>query len=110
MSKNKNRNINNSQENWVQNTWRPAMGWMYFAVCIFDFIIFPIFWSVLQSLQDGNISSQWSPLTILGGGLFHIAMGAVLGISVWTRSREKIDGVSGDTEETPTNQRSEREE
>ena len=33
---------NKRQEDWMQSKWRPAMGWMYMVVCIFDFIIFPI--------------------------------------------------------------------
>jgi hypothetical protein len=30
-------------------------------------------------------------LTLAGAGLFHIAMGAILGITAWWRSREKIE-------------------
>ena len=79
---------------WIHTRWRPAMGWMYFTVCIFDFIIFPIFWGILQALQNGTVTAQWNPLTVIGGGLFHVAMGAVLGISAWSRGREKIEGVA----------------
>ncbi len=81
-------NLNN--ETWFNSKWRPAMAWMYFVVCIFDFIIFPILWSILQAAQNGNVTSQWGPLTVINGGLFHLAMGAVLGITAWSRGREKI--------------------
>ena len=27
-------------EDWINKKWRPAMGWMYMAVCIFYFFIF----------------------------------------------------------------------
>ena len=27
-----------SSEDWMQKRWRPAMGWTYMAVCLFDFI------------------------------------------------------------------------
>jgi hypothetical protein len=82
------------QEGWLTKTWRPAMAWMYLVVCVFDFIFFPIGWSILQSLVVGGIVTQaWGPLTLAGGGLFHVAMGAVLGISAWSRGQEKISGV-----------------
>jgi hypothetical protein len=63
---------------------------MYFAVCITDFILFPILWSILQALQNGNVSGQWDPITLQGAGLFHIAMGAILGVTAWSRGQEKI--------------------
>lgn len=69
------------------------MGWMYMVVCIFDFIIFPIAWSLLQVSAEGVVTSQWDPLTLKGAGLFHMAMGAVLGIAAWSRGQEKIAGV-----------------
>jgi len=31
----------------------------------------------------------WTPLTLQAGGLFHAAMGAILGIGSWTRGKEK---------------------
>jgi hypothetical protein len=81
-------------EDWMNRKWRPAMGWMYMTVCIFDFIIFPILWSLLQAAQGGTITAQWSPITLVGAGLFHIAMGAVLGIAAWSRGQEKLHGVA----------------
>jgi hypothetical protein len=35
------------------------------------------------------------PLTLQGAGFFHIAMGAVLGISAFGRTMEKRDGKAG---------------
>jgi hypothetical protein len=32
------------------------------------------------------------PLTLQGAGLYHIAMGAVLGVAAYGRSQEKISG------------------
>jgi len=77
-------------EDWMNRKWRPAMGWTYMIICILDFAIFPIMWSILQAYQEGNVTSQWEPLTLKGAGLFHMAMGAVLGIAAWTRGKEKI--------------------
>ena len=82
-----------SNENWLNNKWRPSMGWMYMVVCIFDFIIFPVLWNLLQN-NAGQTITQWKPLTLEGAGLFHMAMGAVLGIAVWSRGKEKLAGVT----------------
>ena len=86
--------VKNDNEDWINKKWRPAMGWMYMAVCIFDFIIFPIAWSVLQTASSGSVTTPWQPITLQGAGLFHIAMGAVLGIAAYGRTREKIEGAS----------------
>lgn len=78
------------QENWLNTKWRPSMGWMYMAVCIFDFIVAPIVWSIFQIIGDGKVETQWVPLTLEGSGLFHMAMGAILGIAVYGRTQEKM--------------------
>lgn len=81
-----------ADEHWVNSKWRPAMGWLYMATCLFDFILFPILWSILQALTKGSVTIQWQPLTLQGAGLYHIAMGAVLGIAAYGRTKEKISG------------------
>jgi hypothetical protein len=87
-------------EDWMNSKWRPAMGWTYMATCIFDFVLAPILWSLLQSISHGSVQTQWSPLTLQGAGLYHIAMGAVLGIAAYGRTQEKLGGknVSSDSE------------
>jgi hypothetical protein len=81
------------KEDWMNTKWRPAMGWMYMLTCITDFVIFPVLWSLLQALDKGSVTSQWQPLTLQGAGLFHIAMGAVLGVAAYGRTQEKLGGV-----------------
>jgi len=78
---------------WMQKLWRPAMGWMYMLICLLDMAIFPICWSLLQAIFHQPIT-QWNPLTLQGAGLFHIAMGAVLGISAFGRTQEKLAGTA----------------
>ena len=83
--------INESEsEHWMNSKWRPAMGWMYMIICMMDMVVFPILWSLLQAFTHGSVSSQWNPLTLQGAGLFHIAMGAVLGIAAFGRTQEKL--------------------
>jgi hypothetical protein len=67
---------------------------MYMTVCMCDFIIFPVLWSLLQSLSKGAVTSQWQPLTLQGAGLFHIAMGGVLGLAAYGRTQEKLNGAN----------------
>lgn len=83
--------MSKKNDTWLQKYWRPMMAVVYMAVILFDFIIAPILWSILQAVADGIVTSQWSPLTLLSGGVFHAAMGAVLGISAFTRGQEKLE-------------------
>lgn len=78
----------------MNSKWRPMMGWMYMGVCSADFIVFPVLWSLLQSISHGAVNTQWQPLTLQGAGLFHIAMGAVLGIAAMGRTQEKLAGAN----------------
>jgi hypothetical protein len=77
---------------WINKRWRPMMSVIYMLTCFADFVAFPVLWSVLQAMTHGNVTSQWQPLTLQGAGLYHIAMGAVLGLSAYGRSQEKIAG------------------
>jgi len=77
---------------WINKKWRPVMGWVYMATCTADFVLFPILWSLLQAMSKGSVTSQWQPLTLQGAGLYHIAMGAVLGIAAYGRTKEKVEG------------------
>lgn len=79
---------------WINKKMRPMMGWIYMLTCTADFVIFPVLWSVLQALSHGQVTSQWQPLTLQGAGLYHIAMGAVLGIAAYGRTKEKVAGVA----------------
>lgn len=78
-------------EDWSSRKWRPYMAWMYMIICAFDFVIFPVLWSILQSHWNGQVTSQWDPLTLKGAGLFHMAMGAVIGVTAYGRTQEKIN-------------------
>lgn len=78
--------------NFINSKWRPLMAVIYMVTCACDFVVFPILWSLLQTLSGGQVTSQWMPLTLQGAGLYHIAMGAVLGIAAYGRSQEKIAG------------------
>ena len=84
------------KEDWMNAKWRPAMGWIYMVTCTSDFILFPVLWSVLQTMTGATVT-QWNPITLQGAGLYHLAMGAVLGVAAWSRGQEKMAGVAGGT-------------
>ena len=89
------------KEDWMNSKWRPMMGWMYMLVCTMDMVVFPILWSLLQTLTHSPIT-QWNPLTLQGAGLFHIAMGAVLGIAAFGRTQEKLGGANNGGANVPS--------
>jgi len=94
-----------TNDNWMQTLWRPMMGWMYMLICMLDMAVFPVLWALWQGINHAPIT-QWNPLTLQGAGLFHIAMGAVLGISAFGRTQEKLAGTAVNpsaTSQTMTN-------
>jgi len=68
---------------WIRRFWRPAMAWLYFTTILLDFIVLPI---LHANLGHGAYQS----ITLQGGGLFHVAMGAIVGITALGRSWEKM--------------------
>jgi hypothetical protein len=98
----KNKKVNveekKSSEDWMTRRWRPMMAIMYMICCIMDFAVFPIMFTVVQFWEtaiQNDAFRQWAPITLQGGGLFHVALGAVLGVSAFGRTQEKVAGVSG---------------
>ena len=95
------------KEDWMTKKWRPMMAIMYMTCCLMDFAIFPIMFTIVQfwETQAANDAfRQWVPITLQGGGLFHVAMGAVLGVSAYGRTQEKVAGAAGNAQGTPVQQ------
>jgi len=77
------------EEPWIKQYWRPAIAWQYFAVCIFDFIVFPLCDFAINYYTKSDII--WDPITLKDGGFYHLAMAAIIGVSAWTRGKEKVE-------------------
>ena len=90
------------KEDWMTKKWRPMMAIVYMAINLFDFIIGPILYNLLQYWNPGQAVGMWQPLTLQGGGLIHIAFGAILGISAWTRGQEKVEAIKNPPPPAPT--------
>jgi len=83
-----------SDSHWAN--WRTMAGYTYLIICLFDFLIMPLATHVnIKELithadhgytlelikQFGGVN--WSPVTMTGGGLFHLSFGTILtGIAV----------------------------
>lgn len=76
-----------NEEHWIQKLWRPAMGWTYMVINIFDFVIAPAFVLILK--LKGVEIDMWKSLTLDNGGFIHLAFGAILGVSAYGRTQEK---------------------
>ena len=80
-----------NQEGWYTRYWRATLAWAYVAICLFDFIIGPIFYAwYAYETKDVAKFGEWEPLTLSNAGVFHLSMGAILGVSSWSRGQEKI--------------------
>jgi hypothetical protein len=80
--------------------WRPAIAWSYLVVCLFDFIIYPVFFSLLFK-DKIDIISTWVPFTLRSGGLYHMAMLTIVGVSAWNRTQEKLQAFTAMTHSGP---------
>lgn len=89
------------QDSWFVNRWRPASAWVYMFICIVDFVVFPVLWSLLQAAKSGQVTMPHQPLTLQGGGLFHMSFGAILGVAAWTRGQEKQAVISSAAQQQP---------
>lgn len=101
------------REYWYNRSWRPFAAYVYMFICVCDFVLMPVYYEYarakvrmdyvdlalkfpdgmarIEALRILQHSDVWSPLTLEATGLFHIAFGAILGVSAWTRSRDKLD-------------------
>jgi hypothetical protein len=95
------------REKWFVKYWRPAAAWVYLLICLFDFVLMPIYVArtnlrlpeiiaISQGLRDSDRltaittllqKNAWTPITVSEGGLLHISFAAILGVAAWTRGR-----------------------
>jgi len=77
-------------EHWMKAYWRPAMGWLYMLICFCDFVGFPIISMFMPVFIKGLPYVAWKSITLDNGGLIHLAFGAILGVTAYGRTQEKI--------------------
>ena len=76
----------------MKSYWRPAMGWLYMLICFCDFVAFPVISMFLPVMIKGLPYVAWKSITLDNGGLIHLAFGAILGVTAYGRTQEKIAG------------------
>ncbi len=69
------------------------MAYSYMLIIMFDFVFGPIFWGIIQFHGAFEMVTQWEPLTLRASGIFHATICSVLGISAFTRGKEKIESL-----------------
>ena len=89
--------------------WRNIVVTVYLIICIYDFMVVPIYYGVarmgldltdymshLQEIEDPIVQleylkklvSQHEPFTLKGVGLFHISFGAIITGSVFGKNKD----------------------
>ena len=87
--------------------WKSMLAFVYAVICIFDFIIVPAWFGISRVGQEFNLvlldtyepsvqlriiesmTMQHKPFTLQGGGLFHLAFGALLTGSALTNLKRR---------------------
>lgn len=77
------------------------MAWQYLIVCSWDFMLAPIAASLFAYWTNTPVIT-WTPLTLQGGGVYHLSMGAIVGVTSWSRTKEKITAAAAKAEQQPT--------
>ena len=84
------------------------MGWLYMLICFADFVVFPaitMFLPVIDRIFGLQMQYvAWQSLTLSNGGLIHLAFGAILGVSAYGRTQEKLAGTAANPTSTSTTQ------
>ena len=78
------------KEDFMTSKWRPMMAISYMVICLFDFMVGPILYNILQYMNPGQHLDMWQAVTLQGGGLYHLSMGAIIGITAFGRTKEKL--------------------
>jgi hypothetical protein len=107
-----------SAEKWYHRIWLPVCSFTYIGISIFDFVAMPVVTSIHNNIIEERLVSeaknnpalqtafadayekastlkQWQPLTLQGGGLFHLSFGALLAAGATTRGLTKKSEMEG---------------
>ena len=90
---------------WIHDHWKVYLAFAYIAICLFDFVVAPAGVFTLSTYLH-IVYVPWVPLTLQGGGLFHMSMLGILGVASWTSGQANIERVKNmpDFSNAPINQ------
>lgn len=72
--------------------WKEVVAYAFTAIILFDFIVGPIATMFVDAYFKTTLPA-WQPLTLQGGGMFYVAIAAILGTAAYgsmVKSRELI--------------------
>jgi hypothetical protein len=61
---------------------------------IYDLFLAPLIMQAIFAATNKPYQ-EWHPNTMLAGGFFYVAFGAILGVAVWNRTQEKLAVYNG---------------
>jgi len=69
---------------------------------MFDFFLAPIGNAVFQASFYPTASFiPWVPITLGGGGLYHVSLCAIVGVTSWGRTQEKVRTIMNENANVP---------
>ena len=78
----------------IRKYWRDWAAIVYLFICVVDFFIAPLMWNIGMTMMDKEVqmaTSRWAPLTLGGGAMFHLSVGAILGATSFNRHKEQSE-------------------
>lgn len=120
---NYNEEIRETEEAW--SSWKALAGYAYILICVFDFVVMPAVVHIghmdtkaslidiihaddkkfALEVMDRVRGKPWSPITLIGAGVFHLAFGAILTGAAVTRSFERQEIVRSNNPRQPDRRR-----
>ena len=79
------------KQTWF-NQWHLYAAWLYLIIVAFDFLLAPVVHTIILAYFHYKIV-QWQPITLQGGGIFHISMMAIIGISTFGKSQQLVEAI-----------------
>jgi hypothetical protein len=79
------------KQGWFEN-WRLYAAWLYIIIVLFDFLLAPIGHLIILSYFHMPYA-QWQPITIQGGGIFHISMLSIIGVATFTHGQQQLEAI-----------------
>jgi len=70
---------------FMEKLWKPMTGIVYMAINVYDFILGPMIYHILEYYNSGQSIDAYQSVTLQGGGIMHLSFGAILGISAYKK-------------------------
>lgn len=77
-------------QHWLDRYWRTAMAYTYLMICMYDFVLGPIVFNILEYLNPDNAITHYESVTLQSGGFIHMTFGAILGIASHGRNKVQL--------------------